>query len=239
MSLFHYLQHTTHVPWVIWSSLFAAALVVVTGVLVRSRLAAADGGVIPDPGLSLRNAIEVVVELLADMAEQNMGPNWRRYFPFIGTLFLFILVANLTGLIPGIEGATSNANTTWAWAIISFVVHQYVGVREHGFGYIYHFLGPSLYDLELRGKTFHLRLLAPIYAIIELISHVARIFTLAVRLLANMFADHTLVLIFLGLVPIVIPAIFLGLGTMVSVLQAFVFALLTMVYIGLNLEDAH
>jgi F-type H+-transporting ATPase subunit a len=68
---------------------------------------------------------------------------------------------------------------------------------------------------------------------------VARVVTLSIRLLANMFADHTLVLIFLGLVPIAIPAIFLGLGTMVSVLQAFVFALLTMVYIGLNVEDAH
>ncbi|MCG8436376.1 MAG: F0F1 ATP synthase subunit A [Gammaproteobacteria bacterium] len=239
MSIFQSLEHATHIPWVIWSSLFAGALLLLTGVMVRSRIAATHGGTIPDHGFSLRNVVELLVEMLAGLAEQNMGPNWRKYFPFVGTLFLFILVSNMIGLIPGIDGATSSANTTWAWAIISFAVHQYVGIKEHGWSYINHFLGPSLYDLKLGGKTYHLRLLAPLYAPIELISHLSRIFTLAVRLLANMFADHTVVGVWLLLVPPIVPALFMGLGVLVAFLQAYVFAMLSMIYIGLALEEAH
>ena len=239
MSIFHSLEHATHVPWVIWSALFAGALILMTGVLVRGRLASANGGVIPDEGFSLRNVMEMLVEMLAGLAESNMGPNWRKYFPLVGTIFLFILISNLVGLVPGIEGSTSSANTTWAWAIISFAVHQYVGIKEHGVSYINHFLGPSLFDLNIGGKKIHMRLMAPLYAPIELLSHLSRVFTLAVRLLANMFADHTVVGVWLGLVPAIVPAIFMGLGVLVSFLQAYVFAMLSMIYIGLALEEAH
>jgi F-type H+-transporting ATPase subunit a len=217
---------------VIWSALFASALLLLSGVLVRQRLAATQGGLVPDTGFTLRNVLELLVEMLSGLAEQTMGPSWRKYFPIIGTLFFFILISNLLGLVPGLAGATSSADTTWAWAVISFVVHQYVGIREHGFHYIDHFLGPKF------GK-YHIPFLAPLYAVIELLSHVSRMFTLAVRLLANMFADHTVVGVWLLLVPAVVPAVFMGLGVMVAFLQAYVFALLSMIYIGLALEDAH
>ena len=144
MNIFHALEEATHVSWVIWSSLFAAALLLGSGLLVRARLAAAQGGLVPDAGFSLRNVLELLVEMLRGLAEQNMGPNWRKYFPIIGTIFFFILISNLMGLVPGLAGSTSSADTTWAWAIISFVVHQYVGIKEHGFGYINHFLGPDV-----------------------------------------------------------------------------------------------
>ena len=232
MNLFSWLEHATHVPWVIWSALFACALLLLSGALVRRQLAAAQGGLVPDPGLTLRNVLELLVEMLSGLAEQIMGPHWRKYFPLIGTLFFFILISNLLGLIPGFAGATSSADTTWAWAVISFVVHQYVGIKEHGFGYINHFLGPKF------GK-WHIPMLAPLVAPIEIMSHVVRIFTLAVRLLANMFADHTVVAVWLLLVPAVVPAIFMGLGVMVAFLQAYVFALLSMIYIGMALEEAH
>ena len=232
MNLFTWLEQATHVPWVIWSALFASALLLISGVLVRARLAAAQGGLVPDPGFSLRNVLELLVEMLTGLAEQNMGPHWRKYFPLIGTLFFFILISNLLGLVPGFAGATSSADTTWAWATISFILHQYVGIKEHGFHYIDHFLGPKF------GK-WHIPLLAPLYAPIELVSHLSRVFTLAVRLLANMFADHTVVGVWLLLVPAVVPAIFMGLGVMVAFLQAYVFAMLSMIYIGLALEDAH
>ena len=111
MNVFHGLEHATHVPWVIWSALFAGALLLVTGMVIRSRLVAANGGVVPDEGFTLRNAVELLVEMLSGLAEENMGPNWRKYFPFIGTLFLFILFSNLLGLIPTIDGATSSAGT--------------------------------------------------------------------------------------------------------------------------------
>lgn len=239
MNLFQSLEHATHVPWVIWSALFAGALLLVSGVFVRARLAAAQGGIVPDTGFSLRNVLELLVEMLRGLAEQNMGPHWRKYFPIIGTIFFFILISNLLGLIPGFAGATSSADTTWAWATISFVAHQYVGIKEHGFKYVNHFLGPSLFDVKIGGRKIHVRALAPLYAPIELVSHLSRVFTLAVRLLANMFADHTVVGVWLLLVPAVVPAIFMGLGVMVAFLQAYVFAMLSMIYIGLALDEAH
>ena len=239
MNIFVALEHVTHVPWVIWSALFVALLLVTTGFLVRARLAAAGGGIIPDEGVSVRNLVELVVEFLSGLARETMGEGWRKYFPLMGTIFLFILISNLIGLIPGIGGATSNANTTYAWAFISFAAFQYVGIKEHGWSYINHFLGPSLFEATVFGKKIHMRVLAPIYAPIELIGHLARIFTLAIRLLANMFADHTVVAVWLMLLPPVVPAIFMGLGVLVAVLQAYVFTLLSMIYIGLALEEAH
>ncbi len=239
MSLFKALEEAIQVPWFLSSSIFVGALLIISGLRVRRRLAAAGGGVLPDEGMSLRNVYEILVEFLVGLAQQNMGPNWRRYFPFVATLFFFILFSNVLGMLPGIDGATSNANTTWAWAAISFVIHQYVGIREHGWAYVNHFLGPSLFDLKLGGRTVHVRALAPLYAPIELISHLSRVFTLAVRLLANMFADHTVVAVWLLLVPVAVPAVFMGLGLLVSFLQAFVFSLLSMIYIGLALEEAH
>jgi F-type H+-transporting ATPase subunit a len=224
---------------VVVAALFVTLLLLAMGFVVSRRLAQADGGLLPDEGLSTRNVAELLVEMLSGLAEQNMGPHWRRYFPIIGSIFFFVLVANLVGLIPGIEGATRNANVTWAWAAISFLAHQYVGIKEHGAAYVNHFLGPSLFDLHVGGKHIHVRALAPLYAPIELLSHLSRLFTLAVRLLANMFADHLVVTVWISLVALVVPAIFMGLGVMVAFLQAYVFAMLSMIYIGLALEEAH
>ncbi len=130
------------------------------------------------------------------------------------------------GLVPGLGGSTSYVETTTAWAIISVVVAEGVGMRKHGFRYIKHFLGPIWW-------------LAPMFFILEIPIHVARIVTLSIRLLANMFADHTIVSVWILLVPFGVPAIFMGLGLIIAVLQAFVFSLLTMVYIGLALEKTH
>ncbi len=234
-NLFHALEHATHVHWLVWSALFSAILLVGSGLLVQRSLASANGGVIPDEGFSLRNVIELLVDMLAGLARDNMGPKWRSYFPMIGTIFFFILISNMFGLVPGIDGATGNANTTWAWALISFGAHQYVGVKENGWHYLYHFMGPVLFEVG----GFQIRPLAPLYAVIEVIGHISRVFTLAVRLLANMFADHTVVGVWIMLVPVVVPAIFMGMGVLVAFLQAYVFAMLSMIYIGLAVEDDH
>jgi F-type H+-transporting ATPase subunit a len=233
VSIYGPLEHVG-VATVFQSALLVSILVLAIGLVVRRQLAAANGGVIPDEGVTLRNVVELVVDGLAGLARENMGEEWRRWFPLVVTLFIFILIGNLLNLVPGVGGPTGDINTTAGWALISVLVSEYAGIRQHGMKYVQHFLGPAF---EIGGR--HVYVMAPLFIVLELIGHVARVLTLAIRLLANMFADHTLVVIFLGLVPIAIPAIFLGLGTMVSVLQAFVFALLTMVYIGLNLEDAH
>lgn len=237
--IFHELEPFIHVPWVIQAALLSSLLLVFAGVLVRRRAALADGGVLPDEGMSIRNLIEVLVEWLADMAQDRMGPNWRRYFPFVGTMFFFILVSNLMGLVPGLAGATSDVNTTAAWAVISWLLYTSIGIANHKHLYIVKFLGPSFFKKEIAGRHVHFRLLAPFFFILEIPLDLARMLTLAVRLLANMFADHTVVAVWLSLVPIVIPALFMGLGLVIAFLQAFIFALLTMVYIGLALDEPH
>jgi F-type H+-transporting ATPase subunit a len=233
------LEHVFGIPAVLQAALLAALLLLAGGMLLRKRLEAAGGGVLPDDGITLRNVLEVVVEGLASLARQTMGPEYRRWFPVVGTMFVFILVSNLLGLVPGVGGATSDVNTTTAWAIISFVLYNAIGIRQHGWKYVYQFMGPSLFTLHLGGKHYHVRAMAPFFLILEIPLHFARILTLSIRLLANMFADHAVVGAFLALVPIGVPAIFLGLGALVAVLQAFVFSLLTMIYIGLALEEAH
>ena len=237
--IFHELEHYLNVSWVIQTALIAGALLLLGGVMVRRRVATLDGGVLPDEGITVRNVLEVLVERLAGMARERMGPDWRTYFPVIGTMFFFILISNLMGLIPGFAGSTSDINTTAAWAIISWVFYTAIGIIEHKQAYIIKFLGPSFFEREMFGRHVHVRLLAPLFLPLEILLDLARILTLAVRLLANMFADHTVVAVWISLVPVVVPAAFMGLGLIVAFLQAFVFALLTMIYIGLALEDPH
>jgi F-type H+-transporting ATPase subunit a len=227
------------IPWVIQAAILAGILILATGVLIRRRLTAEHGGLVPDEGVTLRNCFEVIIEALANLARDRIGEDWRKYFPIVGTMFVFILFSNLIGLLPGVEGATSDANTTWAWAVISWIVYTWVGVAKHKHKYLVKFMGPSFFEREMFGRTVHFRLLAPVILAIELPLDLARILTLAVRLLANMFADHTVIAVWISLVPIGVPAIFMGLGLIVSFLQAFIFALLTMIYIGLALEEPH
>ena len=227
------------IPWVIQATILAGGLIVLAGLLVRRKIAAAGGGVVPDEGISLRNILEVLVDALGNLARDRIGDDWRRYFPVVGTMFLFILISNLLGLLPGIGGATSDANTTWAWAVISWVVYTWVGIAKHKQNYLVKFMGPSFFEKEMFGRTVHFRLLAPFLMILEIPLDLARMLTLAVRLLANMFADHTVIARWLALAPVGVPAIFMGLGVIISFLQAFVFALLTMIYIGLALDEPH
>jgi F-type H+-transporting ATPase subunit a len=239
MNVYGPLEHAFHVPPVLQAAVLAALLIFAGAALVRRQLASSGGGVVPDEGVTLRNALEVVVEGLAGLARDMIGEDWKRYFPIVGTIFVFILVSNVLGLIPGVGGSTSNVNTTTAWAIISFVVYNAVGIHKHGVWYVNQFLGPSFFELHLFGRHIHVRPLAPLFLPLELILHLARIVTLSVRLLANMFADHTVVGVWITLVPIAVPAVFMGLGLLVAVLQAFVFSLLTMIYIGQALEEPH
>ena len=226
-----------HLPVVYSASLLAAALLVLAGLSVKRKIEA--GGVVPDRGITLRNVFEAIVEYLLDMADATMGHEGRKYLGVVCSIFFFILIANLMGLVPLVGGATSYVETACAWAIIAFLVYNFVGIKTHGWKYVYQFMGPSLLDLHVGGRKFHVRALAPLFLPLELLLHGARILTLTVRLLANMFADHTVVGVWISMVPIAVPAIFMGLGTLVAFLQAFVFALLTMIYIGSALEEAH
>jgi len=239
MSIYTPLYEAFHVQVVYQAAALATVLLLAAGLIVKRQLASAGGGVIPDEGVTLRNLVEVLLDALAGMARDLMGDEWRSYFPIVGAIFVFVFLSNLMGLVPGVGGATSDVNTTTAWAIISFVVYNYVGIKTHGFWYINQFMGPSLFDMTIGGKKIHVRPLAPFMLILEIPLHVARIATLSIRLLANMFADHTVVAVWLSLVPIAVPAVFMGLGLVIAFLQAFVFALLTMIYINMAQAEAH
>ncbi len=239
MNVFESLAHQLHTEWIFISALFAAGVLILAGISVKQAVSGENGGVMPDEGVSIRNVIEVIIQALGDLGETTIGSQWRHYFPIVGTIFFFVLISNVMSLIPGLLGSTSDANVTFAWAIMSFAVYNYVGIKQHGWKYLYQFMGPGLWELELGGKHYHVRVLTPFFLPLEIVLHGARILTLGIRLLANMFADHKVVVIWLGLVPVALPAIFMGLGLLVSFLQAFVFALLTMIYIGQALQEPH
>jgi F-type H+-transporting ATPase subunit a len=181
---------------------------------------AGDGGLVPPPRFGLRNLFEMLSETVFNLMASVMGEkNARRYLPLIGTLFLFILFSNLLSLIPGFLPPTDTLKTNLGLAVMIFLMTHVFGVREHGLGYFKHFLGPWLP-------------LAPLMLPIEIISHVARPVSLAMRLLGNISADHAVVLAFFAVIPFLIPVPFLVMGVFVSVVQAVVFSLLATVYIG-------
>jgi F0F1-type ATP synthase membrane subunit a len=133
MNLYSFMEGQVQVPPVIQATALVVFLLLTAGVIVRSRLAAAGGGAVPDEGFSLRNAVEILVEALADQGRSIIGENYRSYFPLVGAIFFFILIGNVTGLIPGLgEPTTGNVNTAAAWALISFGAYNYVGIRQHG-----------------------------------------------------------------------------------------------------------
>lgn len=208
----------------------ATALLVMVGILLfairaRQQLATADT-IVPDEGFSARNIAEVLTEFITNLSESVIGHEGPKYVPLFGSLFIFILASNLVGLIPGFTPPTDNFNVTLALGVVSFVAYNYYGIQAHGIAYLKQFMGPLL-------------LLAPLMIVVELFSHMFRPASLAIRLYGNMFADHLLLGIFTDLTKVLIPVIFYLLGTFVSLVQALVFTLLTMVYVGLAISHDH
>jgi F-type H+-transporting ATPase subunit a len=170
---------------------------------------------------------EMIYEGIGGLAEQIIGHGYERFQAFVTCIFLFVLINNLLGLIPGIPAPTSAPFVTLGIAVPTFLYYNYQGLRAQGLiGYLQHFAGPIWWMAWL---------LFPI----EIISHLARIMSLTIRLYANMFASDMLTLGFFSLFPIGIPAIFLGLHVFVSVIQAFVFTLLAMIYLSLAVAHEH
>jgi F-type H+-transporting ATPase subunit a len=175
---------------------------------------------------SVRNLMELAVTGLLQFMESLMGSDAKRFLPLIGGTAFFILFNNLMGSLPGFDSATANFNTTLACALVIFVATHVVGIRTHGAAYVKQFLGPVWW-------------LAWLMLPIELIGHFARILSLSVRLFGNMMGDHKVLAIFLGLVALGIPVIFMGMGIFIALVQTFVFTLLSILYITFALEEAH
>ena len=155
------------------------------------------------------------------------GPEGRAFFPFIATIFLYILLCNLIGLVPGFFSPTANINTTLSLAICTFVLTHIIGIKFHGVKYIKHFFGPVW-------------ALAPLMLVIEIIGHLARVMSLSVRLFGNIFGKEKILGILFALAGLYLaPLPILFLGILVSFIQAVVFMLLSIVYFAGAMEEAH
>jgi F-type H+-transporting ATPase subunit a len=187
--------------------------------LVRARLS------VDKPG-ALQHVFEGAHGFVEGQSQEIIGHHSERFTPFLVTLTLFILICNLIGLIPGFESPTAVPVVPLGCAVCAFVYYQAQGFKHHGIAYLKHFMGPMWW-------------LAVIMVPIEIISHLARMLSLTVRLYANMFAGDMVTMVFFSLVPIGVPIIFLGLHIGVSLLQTYIFVLLTMVYLSGAVAEEH
>ncbi len=170
---------------------------------------------------------ELINEFTGSTADQIIGHGYQRFQAFVTCVFLFIVINNLLGLIPGIVTPTSQPAVPLGIALCTFIYYNFYGLKEQGFvGYMKHFAGPIWWISWL---------LFPI----EVISHLARVMSLTIRLYANMFASDLVTLVFFSLIPVGIPVIFLGLHAFVSLIQAYVFMLLAMIYLSIAVAHEH
>ena len=211
------------------ASVFIMLLLVGLAFGIRGQLVDYDKSVIPDAKLSVRTFFEVFVGFWYGTMKDMMGPKRaKRYFPLVGSLACFILFSNALGLIPGFTPPTSNWNITMGCALIVFVMFNYYGFKENGFGYVKHLFGPYIgwWAIPINVLLFG----------IEVISLTIRPLTLSVRLMLNMAVDHLLVTLVLGMVALLLPIPVLVLSTLVVIVQVMVFCLLTSIYIALATE---
>ena len=175
----------------------------------------------------VQHLAEMTHEFVADQAEQIIGHGFERFVGYLTALFLFILLSNLMGLVPGLESPTAQVTVPLGLAVCTWCYYHFHGIRVNGVGYIKNFMGPVWW-------------MSPLLFPIEIVSDLTRILSLTVRLYANMFAGDLLTMAFFSLIPIGIPLIFLGLHFGVAVVQAYVFMLLGAIYLSLaTSHEAH
>ena len=206
--------------------LLVCLLLSVLTICARWALKRAKDPLVPSRHFSIKAFFENFISVISLLSDMVVGMKGRVFVPFFSSLFLFIWFNNLLGLVPGMGAATSNVNTTLALGVFSFLVYNIYGFKEHGLAYLKQLMGPVL-------------LLAPLMFVIELISHLVRPMSLGLRLYGNMVGDHTVLAIFLDLAPVIVPVIFYFLGFFVCTMQAFIFTILSMVYMSIALSHEH
>lgn len=202
-------------PWTtpMTMQLLVVAIIVVVFGALKSRLS------MDRPG-KFQQLFELMYQFIHGQAEENIGHGARKYMALCGTIFIFVLFANLLGVIPTFESPTMFPEVPAGIAILTFGYYNLMGIMANGIGkYLAHFAGP-------------IPLMAPLMIPIELVSHMARPMSLTIRLYANMFAGEQVTVVFLKLTFLVMPAVFMGMHVFVSFLQAYIFMLMTMVYLS-------
>jgi len=196
-------------------------------IAVRLRLS------VERPG-ALQHTMEGINGFIGNLAHEIIGHHSDRYVPYLTALGLFILTCNLIGLVPGLESPTAVPMVPLGCALLTWFYYHFAGLRENGFGYVKHFLGPQ------EGMPLVVRILLPVLIFpIEIFSHTARVLSLTVRLFANMFAGEMVTLVFFSLVPLGLPIVFEGLHIGVSFIQTYIFVLLASVYLGEAVAHEH
>ncbi len=184
--------------------------------LVRSRLS------VENPG-ALQIAFEDFVSGFRNLLTDFIGPEGPKFLPLVAGIFLTIWLSNLSGLIPGLMAPTSNLNVTLGCAITVWIYYHFQGFKAQGVvAYLKHFAVPP-------GSPV---IMAPLMLPIELIGHAARVLSLSLRLFGNVFGEELVILILASLVPFFVPLPMMFLGLLTGTLQALIFAILTMVYLG-------
>jgi len=188
----------------------AVTLALVLGLASR-RLSLVPGG--------RQSVVEMIVQLFEGLVVDTVGPEGRKYLPVIGTVGLFVFSCNMLGLIPGFMSPTSKLNVTLGCALVVFFYYHWQGVKAQGLKYFKHFMGP-------------IPALAPLMIPIEVISHFSRPVSLSMRLFGNIFAEELLIVIMASIIPFLLPLPFMAVAIFTSVIQAFVFVLLSCIYIS-------
>jgi F-type H+-transporting ATPase subunit a len=199
--------------------LLVFAFLLILFLLVRSRLS------VDSPG-GLQHSFESIEGFVLSQSREIIGHHSEPYTAFFAIVFIFILACNLIGVIPGFESPTGVPSVPLGCAICAFLYYHTQGFKHAGIGYLKHFLGP-------------IPALGPLMLPIELISHTARLLSLTVRLWANIFAGDLITLVFFSMIPIGVPIIFSGLHIVVAVLQAYVFMLLSIIYVSGAVSEEH
>jgi F-type H+-transporting ATPase subunit a len=222
LGLFHVTAEHPARPWENWivMELLVVAILMILVAVLRTSFS------VDNPG-KLQHFFEVIYEFIKNTADEVGIYHPERFTAYFGTVFIFILFMNLLGVIPTFESPTMTAAVPCGMALCTFLYYHFNGVKENGaFKYLSHFMGPVWW-------------LAPLMIPIEIIGHFARPLSLTIRLYANMFAGEQVTMAFLGLTYIAIPALFMGLHVFVALLQAYIFVLLTMIYVSGATEHSH
>jgi F-type H+-transporting ATPase subunit a len=204
--------------WLVMEILVVAILIALVAVL-RASLS------VDKPG-KIQHLFEEIYEFLIYQAREVGIHHPEKYVNFFGTLFLFILAMNLIGMIPAFDSPTMSGSVTAGLAVCTFLYYNTMGFTASGIKYLAHFAGPVWW-------------MAWLMIPVELISHLARPLSLSVRLYGNMFAGEQVTGVFLGMVHLLVPVIFMGLHVFVGLIQAYVFTTLTMVYVSMATAHDH
>ncbi len=216
-------HHNIHVV----TSAFIVLLLTIFAYKAYGSLKKTSERIIPEPTGTAANYFEAATQGILGLMESIIGPDAPKYFPLIGTLFIYIFLSNAIALVPGFLPPTDNFNTTLGLGLIVFIYYNAMGIKAQGIvGHLKHMWGPIVW-------------LGPLIFVIEIIGHCVRPVSLALRLFGNITGDHMVLGIFSDLVPLGVPIIFLALGLFVSFIQAFVFSLLSTIYIGLAVAHEH